>query len=484
MSGPPSPDPTSDPTLVQGAPGERDALSAEVERLRLERDRLASEAAKLDRRVHGGRTRRMVVGLLVILSCLSFLVASLAFWANRNLLETDVWIDRVGPTVEDPAVQAAMADVITEEVMKLVDPKALFEEALPARGEILATPLAAAVRNFVHDRVLGFVSSDRFAEMWVTLMERAHQGAVALLRGDDGEVVTTSDGVVTVNLIPVIDAVLARISEVSPELFGRTIDIPEVTFDDLPDAARATIGDALGVELDDDFGVFTVYDEDQLNEAQSALRTFDRALPLSVLLTLVLVVAALVVSRRRRRTGLQLLVGFAIVLVLIRRVMMRATDDVLELVKVPTNHDAVEVVLQAFRDPLLASTQWILIGLIAAIVVLVATGPYPWVVAARNGVGRLVSGVTAAAGDAATQDATVSWIQRNAIALYWAGAAVVVASLWWLDLSWLGLLLLVALVGAAELAVYRLANAGDDAAGPDGPDAAPPGPPGVTPSPT
>ncbi len=194
--------------------------------------------------------------------------------------------------------------------------------------------------------------------------------------------------------------------------------------------------------------------------------------------------AAVAVSRRRRRTGLQLLVGFALALVLIRRLALRATSDVLDLVKVPENEEAVDVVLHAFLDPLLASTQWILIGLLAIIVVLVATGPYPWVVAARDGVVRLVRGATAAAGDVAHQDATVSWIHRNATALYWAGAGVVVVALWWFDLSWLGLLLLVALIGAAELFVYRVATQGEEGSGPEGPGAAPPDAPGVTPSPT
>jgi hypothetical protein len=201
-------------------------------------------------------------------------------------------------------------------------------------------------------------------------------------------------------------------------------------------------------------------------------------------LTIAFTAAAVAVSRRRRRTGLQLLVGFALALVLIRRLALRATSDVLDLVQVPENEDAVDVVLHAFLDPLLASTQWILIGLLALIVLLVATGPYPWVVAARDGVVRLVRGATAAAGDAAHQDATVSWINRNATALYWAGAGLVVVALWWFDLSWLGLLLLVALIGAAELFVYRVATQGQEGSDADGPGAGPPGAPGVTPSPT
>ena len=75
---------------------EPEELSAEVERLRAERDQLAAEAAKLDRRVHGGRSRRALVGVLAVLAVISFLTASLGYWANKNLLRTDAEVFPVG----------------------------------------------------------------------------------------------------------------------------------------------------------------------------------------------------------------------------------------------------------------------------------------------------------------------------------------------------------------------------------------------------
>ena len=51
-----------------------------------------------------------------------------------------------------------------------------------------------------------------------------------------------------------------------------------------------------------------------------------------------------------------------------------------------------------------------------------------------------------------------------------AGAVVGVLALWWLDLSWFGVLVLLALVGAYELALQRLRTSPDEAAVPASPE--------------
>jgi len=41
-------------------------------------------------------------------------VAVVGFWAKRNVLDTDRFVDRVAPTIEDPAVQSALAGYVTD----------------------------------------------------------------------------------------------------------------------------------------------------------------------------------------------------------------------------------------------------------------------------------------------------------------------------------------------------------------------------------
>jgi hypothetical protein len=88
--------------------------------------------------------------------------------------------------------------------------------------------------------------------------------------------------------------------------------------------------------------------------------------------------------------------------------------------------------------------------------VAVLTADYPWAVSLRRRVGGLWALAVTTTGERARDEATVAWIGDHRDALLAAGAVVGLVILWFADLSWLGLLVVLALVGAFELAVYRI----------------------------
>ena len=55
----------------------------------------------------------------------------------------------------------------------------------------------------------------------------AHR-VVDVLEGDTGKL-QIENGEVVLNLVPVLNGVLAQIGEASPEIFGGTVDLPEVS---------------------------------------------------------------------------------------------------------------------------------------------------------------------------------------------------------------------------------------------------------------
>jgi hypothetical protein len=269
---------------------------------------------------------------------------------------------------------------------------------------------------------------------------------------------------------------LARIGEASPEIFGREVDLPTVTVDDVPDAAREAISDALGVDLDDDFGTFTIYDDGALTAAQEAVSLVNKVVWALVVLAPIAIALTLLVSPRRRRTLLQLTVGIAVVMVLIRRFAFLFQADLLELVRIERNVPAVDAASQAFIDPLTTGALvvgWIALGIAAVAAV---TGPYPWARRLRAGVVSGAQLVMSTAGDRAQDQATLDWVAERRDALRIGGALVGLVLLFWLDVSWFGFLLLAGLVGAYELLVTRLAEQGtgpdDDESSPDAGDAA------------
>ena len=181
-----------------------------------------------------------------------------------------------------------------------------------------------------------------------------------------------------------INEVLAQIGESSPDILGRSVDLPTITVDDVPDAAREAIGDALGITLDDNFGTFTVYDDGALSSAQEAVGLADKLVWVLVVLAPLAIAATIAISARRRRTLLQLTVGIALSMVLLRRLVFLFQKDLLDYVRVERNIPAVEATSEAFLDPLPTGALWVGIGALVIAAIATLTGPYPWAVRLRE----------------------------------------------------------------------------------------------------
>jgi hypothetical protein len=421
-------------------------LADEIERLQAERDRLSSEVKTLEEKKKSQSTIRTVgVFILVVLACVSFTGASVGVWAKRSFLNNEVFAERAGPLGADPAVQAALGVWITDELMQVINPEEIFREALPDRGQILAVPLATAVRGFVQGKVDEFLASERFANLWSEAVTRAHARAVDVVEGSS-DVVSAQGDQIEVNLVPLVN----------------------------PANAQERVSQALGTPVDEDFGVIVIDDNGALSAAQEAIRLFGIAVWILVILTIVLIPLALWVSHRRRRTLLQLVFGIALGLVLIRRVGFRLEGDAVDRIANETNRAAAKAITQSFVDPLLDATLIALWILLAIAVVAVVTGPYRWAVALRRGVGNAMSSlghIVGSAGERATDEATVAWLRANTGALQIGGAAVAVLALLVFDLSWFGLLLLLILLAAYEAGVWWV---GQSAAEPTGDETPPP----------
>lgn len=441
---------------------EESDLRAQLTALRAERDEARAEldqlrAAKPSRHI----PRRLLAGTLVVIACVAFLTGSVGVWASRSVLDTTVWVDHVGPLANDPDVQEALSSRITTELMAIVDPEALFQEVLPERGQLLAAPLSGAVEGFVGDQVDKFVASDAFENLWVGLNREAHQAAVKILRGD-ADAVQAGDDSVTLNLVPVINQVLARITSASPELFGHKINIPDVQIDEVPTDAIDKINSAFGTDLPDDFGQITIYDGGALQEIQDAVALFDRIVWISVVVFVLATIGAFAASVDRRRTFYQLAIASVLILVLLRRAAIRTEDQVLQLVPRDGSVPAVKAVIDALFQGLFDGTRLVLWGLVLALAVVWLTGPSARATATRRRTGAAASAISGAARERTSDPATAAWLTAHRDILMVAGVVVAVFLLIWLSLSWLGILVLLALLAAYEIALNRLTGHDED----------------------
>lgn len=403
------------------------------------------------------RLRGLGAGVLVGLMCVSLFAATLGVWSRRSLLKTDVWASRAGPVIDDPAVQRAISVYLTNQIMTLVNPEKLLEDALPERGQFLAIPLATTIKVFVADKVDEFVASPQFAKLWKTATLQAHTDAVRLIRGD-AKGIEVVRGRIALNLLPILNRTLAGMVDASPKILGERTRVPVLSANDIPDVAREKLAKALGRPIDEDFGVLTVYDGDQLKAVQDAVKLFDRVVYLLIGLTVLLIPLALVVSTRRRRTALQMVVGAALVMIVVRRLAFVLISQTLALVKVPVNEAAAETVLHAFLNPLINSAGYVAAGLLVVGLVLVMTGSYPWVVSLRTRVASTAKSLSGSVSDRAADPATSVWVAAHLSALQIGGWAALGLGLWQINLTWLGLGFLVGVIALYQVVVARLAS--------------------------
>jgi hypothetical protein len=252
------------------------------------------------------RWRRTLVALLVVVGCVLAPISVIGLWARNTLLDTDQYVDMVGPLAEDPAIQRAVSDRVTRRLMTSVDVEGEIVAAFP-RAEPFAPSIASGLETFVREATLRIAQSDRFQTLWENANRRSHSQVVAVLEGKGTETVETRDGKVVVNVGPMVNLVKARLGDRGVTIFERVEGrIPQQ---------------------------FVLFDSEQLTKAQSGVRFFKRVTYALPFLALLAFAAAVALSPNRRRTLLRAALGLAFGMALVLIVFNLARGSYLDAIE-------------------------------------------------------------------------------------------------------------------------------------------------------
>ena len=151
--------------------------------------------------------RRWVPRVLLVVGALLTIVACLGVWANRQLLNTDNWVDTSSALLRDPAVQTATAAYLADQVASNVTADDLRTK-LPDRLKPFA-PQAASVLSELADRVAKrALQSGAFQTIWKETNRNAHEQFIKLIEGDKRTVRGAS---VVLDLRPMLGKLATRI---------------------------------------------------------------------------------------------------------------------------------------------------------------------------------------------------------------------------------------------------------------------------------
>ena len=187
---------------------------AELEALRTEVVQMRKQPETAPR--HRVSWRSPVAALLIIIGCILAPVSVLAVWTANQVSDTNRYVANVTPLIQDPAIQGALTDKITNAIVAEINVPGLTSQAatlLNQKGlsrvatllQGFSGSLNSAVAGFIHGQIAKIISGPRMAHVWVQVNTVAHQELVAALSGRNSNgAITVSNGQVTIGLAPFI----------------------------------------------------------------------------------------------------------------------------------------------------------------------------------------------------------------------------------------------------------------------------------------
>jgi hypothetical protein len=280
------------------------------------------------------------VWVLIVLSSVAVVLATLAVGVEQLVLNTDRWVATVGPLASDPTVQSSVANAAATQALSAVNVQGRVQ-ALPPAVQRLVAPAEAGIDSFVHEQALNIAQSPQFATVWTEVNRAAHPALVELLRGEapgDADV-RISNGELQVNLLALAPGLTQRLQQLPVN----------------PLAAAPA-----------DFGYVSVASAGGLATAQRAVQLLDRATLLLVVVAIGLILTTLFISSDRRRTTVRLGLGVAMGLLLLGIALFATQGALTRSVADRPIGPAVQVALLA---ELTSLAQLMLVVFIAAAVV-------------------------------------------------------------------------------------------------------------------
>ena len=255
---------------------------------------LAAEPTDAAGPKHPGRRRWATRGL-VILAALLLVIGALGVWVQRVVLDTPTWTDTSGKVLQDPVVQQALSTYLVDQLYDNVDVTAQVQAVLPDAAKPLAAPVAAGLREFADRAALRALDSPRVQTLWETANAQASRAMIKTIEGG-GPNVSTTNGEVTLNLQPLTDQI----------------------------ANRTGIGSRLANAIPPGTGQIVLLRSKQLKTAQSAANVLRVIGDVAIILVVLILALAVWLAPDRRwavRTSAFGLIGAALALILIRRVL-------------------------------------------------------------------------------------------------------------------------------------------------------------------
>jgi hypothetical protein len=276
-------------------------------------------------------------------------------YVRDNVLNTERYVQIVGPLSKDPAVATALADFTTEKVFSSTQAEQRIKDFLPPKLGGLASPLTNILQKKVNETTLQFVESDNFNSMWIAANRGTSKAVLQVAEGKEGNSKLKALG--SLDLGKLLTTVREKLNLDSTILTDETID-------------KAA---AVQVNLHQSVA--------QLRTAVSITKGSAHVLPY---ISIALLLAAIAVAYKRRHTIIGISITYAVLSAVIIIAFKVTSGSLLGQMSSDVNRAAAEVIYNAFYSDLHRRLASLLVASILLLVVAILAGPYPWAVYLRK----------------------------------------------------------------------------------------------------
>ena len=264
--------------------------------------------------------------------------AVLAVWVHRQVLNTDNWTNTSSRLLADPKIQAAVGNLLVNELFSQVDVAKELKSVLPSEVDGLAAPAADGLRTLAIQVAPQVLATAPVQNAWREANRTAQIELLRILKGGS-KTISTNNGEVTLQLHTLLVQLAAQLGlqqqfeSVQSKLQGSTGEV-----------ARGAVQEKLGVKLPPTSGGIVLLRSSQLKTAQDIVKAIKGLAVVLPLIALLLFVLAIWLAEGWRRVALRTsgwcLVGIGLLAVLARRLLSNYVVN--SLVKDPSNKPAVQ----------------------------------------------------------------------------------------------------------------------------------------------
>ncbi len=220
-----------------------------------------------------GRAHPVLVYFLIVLGAVILLVTTVGVWVDRQVLDTDNWVDASDELLADPEVRGAIAAFVVGELYANVDVAEQLNGLLPGDFSGLAGVLATSLRAPATEAVDRLLSTPQAAEVWSQANRRAHETMVNILENETVPAIDTANGTVTLDLRQLVITL------------ADTFGLPGTVVENIPE----------------DAGKVTIIESQKLENLQTAVTFVQWASVLLFILILAIYAGAIALARGWRR---------------------------------------------------------------------------------------------------------------------------------------------------------------------------------------